>query len=131
MLRRRLRHCKVNCVSLFLFIALTAVTLTLFRNHNKAHFFNKRNLELVEENQDHVNCTKIIKGDFEEIQTAKLELLSVNYKKRHSWLTEQDFINMTKDCNSFTRNRKYILYPLSQEESEFPIAYSIVVHKKN
>ncbi|XP_040211967.1 beta-1,3-galactosyl-O-glycosyl-glycoprotein beta-1,6-N-acetylglucosaminyltransferase [Rana temporaria] len=130
MLRRKLRHCKVNCVSLFLFIALTAVTLTLFKNHSKALVFSKRNLELVEENQNHVNCTKIIKGDIEEIQAAKLDLLRVDYKKTHSWLTENDFINMTKDCNSFTRNRKYFLYPLSQEESEFPIAYSIVVHQK-
>ncbi|CAI9540484.1 unnamed protein product [Staurois parvus] len=130
MLRRKLRHCKVNCVSLFLFIALTVVTLTLFKNHNKALSFSKRNLELVEENQDHVNCTKIIKGDIEEIQTSKLDLLRVDYKKRHNRLTEKDFINLTKDCNSFTKNRKYILYPLSREESEFPIAYSIVVHHK-
>ncbi|XP_018413749.1 PREDICTED: beta-1,3-galactosyl-O-glycosyl-glycoprotein beta-1,6-N-acetylglucosaminyltransferase [Nanorana parkeri] len=129
MLIRKLRHCKVNCVRIFLCIALTAVTLMLVKNHNKTLFFSKRNLEL-EENQDHVNCTKIINGDIEEIQNAKLELIRVDHKKRHIWLTEKDFINMTRDCYSFTRDRKYILYPLSQEESEFPIAYSIVVHHK-
>lgn len=130
MLKRKLRHCKVNCLSLLLFIALTAVTLTLFKGHNKTLFFSKVNLELVDEGPDHVNCTKILKGDIEEIQNAKLELMRVDYKKRHSWLTDKDFLNMTKDCNSYTRNRKYILYPLSQEEREFPIAYSIVVHHK-
>ncbi|KAM5194165.1 beta-1,3-galactosyl-O-glycosyl-glycoprotein beta-1,6-N-acetylglucosaminyltransferase [Mantella aurantiaca] len=130
MLKRKLRHCKVNCARLFLFIGLTAVTFTLVKNHNKTLLFSKRNLELVGDGQDHMNCTKIINGDIEEIQNAKLELLRVNYKERHSWLTEKDFVNMTKDCYSFTRNRKYILYPLSREESEFPIAYSIVVHHK-
>lgn len=129
MLKRKLRHCKVNCVRIFLCIALTAVTLMLVKNHNKTLFYSKMNLEF-EENQDHVNCTKIIKGDIEEIQNAKLQFLTVDYKKKHSRLTEEDFINMTKDCDSFTRNRKYILYPLSREESEFPIAYSIVVHHK-
>ncbi|XP_072260227.1 beta-1,3-galactosyl-O-glycosyl-glycoprotein beta-1,6-N-acetylglucosaminyltransferase [Pyxicephalus adspersus] len=130
MLKRKLRHCKVNYISLFLFIALTALTLTLFKNHSKTLLFSNRNLELKEDNQDHVNCTKIIKGDIEEIENAKLKLLEVDYKKRHSWLTEQDYINMTKDCYLFTRNRKYILNPLSREENEFPIAYSIVVHHK-
>ncbi|XP_068092767.1 beta-1,3-galactosyl-O-glycosyl-glycoprotein beta-1,6-N-acetylglucosaminyltransferase [Hyperolius riggenbachi] len=131
MLKRKLRRCKLNCVSFFCFIALAAVTLTVIKNHDRTRFSGSRSLELVEVNPDiYVNCTKILKGDIEEIQNAKLKLLTVDYKKRHHRLTENDFINMTRDCNSFTRDRKYILEPLSQEENAFPIAYSIVVHHK-
>lgn len=37
---------------------------------------------------------------------------------------------MTSDCASFIKSRKYFTEPLSKEEAEFPIAYSIVVHHK-
>lgn len=33
-------------------------------------------------------------------------------------------------CARFKRERKYITKPLSQEEAEYPIAYSIVIHKQ-
>ncbi|XP_064312686.1 beta-1,3-galactosyl-O-glycosyl-glycoprotein beta-1,6-N-acetylglucosaminyltransferase 3 [Phalacrocorax carbo] len=35
---------------------------------------------------------------------------------------------MTKDCRSFKETRQFIEFPLSQEEAEFPIAYSMVIH---
>ncbi|XP_063769916.1 beta-1,3-galactosyl-O-glycosyl-glycoprotein beta-1,6-N-acetylglucosaminyltransferase [Pseudophryne corroboree] len=131
MLRRKLRNCKVNRVNFLICIALTAVTLTVVKNHNKTLFFGPRNLELVLENPtSRVNCTKIISGDYAEIQNAKLNMITVEYKRHLHQLTENDYINMTKDCDSFTKDRKYILYPLSKEESDFPIAYSIVVHHK-
>ncbi|XP_056379359.1 beta-1,3-galactosyl-O-glycosyl-glycoprotein beta-1,6-N-acetylglucosaminyltransferase [Hyla sarda] len=131
MLRRRLRHCKASRLGLLLLIALTAATLTVVKNHNKTAYFTNRNLEIAEENHNsNVNCTKILRGDIEAIQNAKLELLTVKYRREQHRLTENDYINMTKDCYSFTRDRKYILYPLSDEEREFSIAYSIVVHHK-
>ncbi|MEE6459422.1 hypothetical protein FKM82_000628 [Ascaphus truei] len=125
MLRRKIRHCQVNRVNVFLSIALTVATLTLVKNHHS------RNLELGDDNPDiQVNCTKVLKGDIEEIQNAKLELLTVKYKRRQHHLTENDYINITRDCDAFTKDRKYILYPLSKEEKLFPIAYSIVVHHR-
>ncbi|XP_069820354.1 beta-1,3-galactosyl-O-glycosyl-glycoprotein beta-1,6-N-acetylglucosaminyltransferase [Dendropsophus ebraccatus] len=131
MLRRRLRHCKFSRLGFLLFIALTAATLTVVKNHNKMAYLTKRNLEIVGENPNsNVNCTKILSGDIEEIQNAKLELLTVKYRKEHRRLNDNDYINMTKDCYSFTKDRKYFLYPLSKEERDFPIAYSIVVHHK-
>ncbi|XP_075684389.1 beta-1,3-galactosyl-O-glycosyl-glycoprotein beta-1,6-N-acetylglucosaminyltransferase [Rhinoderma darwinii] len=130
MLKRKLRHCKVSRTSLLLFIALTAVTLTVLKNHNKTPYFSSRNLEIEGENpSSNVNCTKILRGDIEAIQNAKLEILTVKHKEQQR-LTENDYVNMTKDCYSFTRDRKYFLYPLSNEERKYPIAYSIVVHHK-
>ncbi|XP_053558461.1 beta-1,3-galactosyl-O-glycosyl-glycoprotein beta-1,6-N-acetylglucosaminyltransferase [Bombina bombina] len=129
MLRRKLRHCK--SFNLFILIALTVGTLTFLKNHHKHPLFSSRNLELTDDYLgSHINCTKIIRGHIEEIQNAKLEILTVKYKKQRHQLTENDYINMTNNCDSFTKERKYILYPLSKEEEKFPIAYSIVVHHK-
>ncbi|KAG9486786.1 beta-1,3-galactosyl-O-glycosyl-glycoprotein beta-1,6-N-acetylglucosaminyltransferase [Eleutherodactylus coqui] len=131
MLRRKLRHCKFGRIGLLLFIALAAATLSVVKNHNKTPDFASRNLEIVGENPgSNVNCTKILRGDIEAILGAKLDTITVKNKRKQQHLTENDIINMTKDCNSFTRDRKYVLYPLSHEEHEFPIAYSIVVHHK-
>ncbi|KAM3939866.1 beta-1,3-galactosyl-O-glycosyl-glycoprotein beta-1,6-N-acetylglucosaminyltransferase isoform 1-T2 [Leptodactylus fuscus] len=128
---RKFRYCKVRRIGLLLFIALTAVTLTVMKNHNKTPYFTSRNLEIVGENPNsNVNCTEILRGDFEAIQNAKLELLTVKNRKERRRLTETDYISMTKDCYSFTKDRKYVLYPLSKEERDFPIAYSLVVHHK-
>ncbi|XP_078390061.1 beta-1,3-galactosyl-O-glycosyl-glycoprotein beta-1,6-N-acetylglucosaminyltransferase 3-like [Cetorhinus maximus] len=35
---------------------------------------------------------------------------------------------MTRDCDSFVKKRKYITFPLSTEERDFPLAYSMVIH---
>ncbi|KAG8455264.1 hypothetical protein GDO86_001459 [Hymenochirus boettgeri] len=128
MLKRKLRHCKLKPVNFFFFLVVAAALCTLLTNHSKYTFV--RNLELEDNSIISVNCTKIIKGDLEEVQNAKLEMLTVKYKNQRHLLTETEYINMTSNCESFTRERKYILYPLSKEESEFPIAYSIVVHHR-
>uniref|UniRef100_A0A4W2EAT6 Uncharacterized protein n=1 Tax=Bos indicus x Bos taurus TaxID=30522 RepID=A0A4W2EAT6_BOBOX len=98
--------------------------------HQKTEFVNFGHLELFEENpSSNINCTKILQGDVDEIQKVKLESLTVKFKKRARW-TNYDYINMTGDCASFIKKRKYITEPLSKEEAGFPIAYSIVVHHK-
>lgn len=98
--------------------------------HQKPEFVNIGHLELVEENpSSSINCTKVLQGDVDEIQKVKLEILTVKFRERPRW-TAYDYINMTADCPSFIKKRKYITEPLSKEEAEFPIAYSIVVHHK-
>ncbi|KAK1157988.1 beta-1,3-galactosyl-O-glycosyl-glycoprotein beta-1,6-N-acetylglucosaminyltransferase 3-like [Acipenser oxyrinchus oxyrinchus] len=80
-------------------------------------------------NQDFLsNCSRIIKGDVEAIeQTLLSQLLTANKKKP---LTENDYLDMTVDCSAFSKNRRFLTFPLSQEERDFPIAYSLVVHEK-
>ncbi|EHB10063.1 Beta-1,3-galactosyl-O-glycosyl-glycoprotein beta-1,6-N-acetylglucosaminyltransferase [Heterocephalus glaber] len=56
-------------------------------------------------------------------------MLTAKFRKRPRW-TPSDYINMTSDCTSFIKMRKYIMEPLGKEEAGFPIAYSIVVHHK-
>ncbi|XP_007907009.1 beta-1,3-galactosyl-O-glycosyl-glycoprotein beta-1,6-N-acetylglucosaminyltransferase 3-like [Callorhinchus milii] len=48
---------------------------------------------------------------------------------RATRVTENDYLNMTSDCVAFKRTRKYVTFPLSEEEKVFPIAFSIVIHE--
>lgn len=114
----------------FIFLVFSLVTFSVVRIHQKPEFVSVRHLELVGENpSNNINCTKILQGDANEIQKVKLEMLTVKFRKRPRW-TPSDYINMTSDCPSFIKMRKYIVEPLSKEEESFPIAYSIVVHHK-
>lgn len=114
----------------FLFFIFSLVTFSVLKIHQKPEFVNIGHLELVEENpSSSINCTKVLQGDVDEIQKVKLEILTVKFRERPRW-TAYDYINMTADCPSFIKKRKYITEPLSKEEAEFPIAYSIVVHHK-
>ncbi|XP_047380877.1 beta-1,3-galactosyl-O-glycosyl-glycoprotein beta-1,6-N-acetylglucosaminyltransferase [Sciurus carolinensis] len=114
----------------FIFLIFSLITFSVVRIHQKPEFVSVRHLELVGENpSNNINCTKILQGDADEIQKVKLEILTVKFRKRRRW-TPSDYINMTSDCPSFIKMRKYIVEPLSKEEESFPIAYSIVVHHK-
>ncbi len=72
----------------------------------------------------HVNCKAMFEGNDEEIRRAK-EIMSNNRKDTK---TASDYIRMTSNCESFVKNRGYITQPLSKEEHEFPIAFSILVY---
>lgn len=128
LIRKRLFFGSAKCF--FLVLLFSLVAFSVLRVHQKPEFVSIRHLELVEENpSQHINCTKVLQGDVEEIQKAKLEMVTVQFRKRPRWSPE-DYVNMTSDCTSFIKRRKYITQPLSKEEAEFPIAYSIVVHHK-
>ncbi|KAK5867381.1 hypothetical protein PBY51_011880 [Eleginops maclovinus] len=73
-------------------------------------------------------CSAIISGDI----TGKKDQLAVLLasRKRQQVLTEDFYIKMTKDCPSYLEKRGFITSPLSEEENDFPIAYSMVIHNK-
>ncbi|NWH82206.1 GCNT3 acetylglucosaminyltransferase, partial [Piaya cayana] len=75
-----------------------------------------------------VNCSGIVRGDPESLREARLSRLEV--AKRRAVLTPRDYLNMTQDCDSFRETRRFLEFPLSEEEAEFPIAYSMVIHNK-
>ncbi|KAM6170653.1 beta-1,3-galactosyl-O-glycosyl-glycoprotein beta-1,6-N-acetylglucosaminyltransferase [Rhynchocyon petersi] len=128
LLRKRLFSYPTKYYCLVLIFSL--ITFSVVRIHQKPEFVSLHHLELTDGNpRSDVNCTKVLQGDVQEIQKVKLEMLTVKFKKRPR-LTPYDYINMTRDCSSFIKSRKYITEPLSREEAEFPIAYSIVVHHK-
>ncbi|XDV26710.1 hypothetical protein PO909_030348 [Leuciscus waleckii] len=47
-------------------------------------------------------------------------------------LLKQDsfYLNATKDCPSYIRDRGFLMFSLSKEDKDFPIAYSMVIHEK-
>ncbi|XP_072445338.1 beta-1,3-galactosyl-O-glycosyl-glycoprotein beta-1,6-N-acetylglucosaminyltransferase 3-like [Chiloscyllium punctatum] len=84
----------------------------------------QEHLLLVEENS---TCWQIIQGDRQEVERALLNSITVSLKDQA--VTEGDYLNMTRNCRSFVRARKYITVPLSPEEEHFPLAYSMVIHQ--
>ncbi|XP_043909958.1 beta-1,3-galactosyl-O-glycosyl-glycoprotein beta-1,6-N-acetylglucosaminyltransferase-like isoform X2 [Protopterus annectens] len=71
-----------------------------------------------------INCTAIIQGNETELQKAK------QYKNASFIPDHSVFIKMTKNCTYFLQMRKYITFPLIEEDEDFPIAYSIVIHQR-
>ncbi|XP_039476788.1 beta-1,3-galactosyl-O-glycosyl-glycoprotein beta-1,6-N-acetylglucosaminyltransferase-like [Oreochromis aureus] len=71
----------------------------------------------------------ILQGEKEELQKAKLLTISKEFQKS-AQVPDECYINATQDCRKFKITRKYITFPLSKEEEEFPLAYSTVVHHK-
>ncbi|XP_067390877.1 beta-1,3-galactosyl-O-glycosyl-glycoprotein beta-1,6-N-acetylglucosaminyltransferase 3 [Emydura macquarii macquarii] len=75
-----------------------------------------------------INCSRIIRGDVEAVEEALLNRLQV--KTKPELLAPEDYVNLTKDCTLFKAAERFIEFPLSKEEEDFPIAYSMVVHEK-
>ncbi|KAM3608922.1 uncharacterized protein V6R79_006823 [Siganus canaliculatus] len=72
-------------------------------------------------------CSAIISGDVKDKKEVE-KLLAA--RKRRNVLSEDFYLNMTKDCDAYIKNRGFIMVPLSKEEKDFPIAYSMVIHEK-
>ena len=72
-----------------------------------------------------VDCSRVFDGDRSEIERAEV------YQKTHRFVQTPAvaFVNMTSDCKRFKVARGYITTPLSREEAEFPLAYSIVLYR--
>ncbi|KAM7017595.1 beta-1,3-galactosyl-O-glycosyl-glycoprotein beta-1,6-N-acetylglucosaminyltransferase-like [Tautogolabrus adspersus] len=75
------------------------------------------------------NCSAILHGEREAVEQAKLLTITKDFHKSVQ-IPDEYYINATQDCRNFKRSRKYLTFPLSQEEEDFPLAYSIVVHHK-
>ncbi|XP_009080455.1 PREDICTED: beta-1,3-galactosyl-O-glycosyl-glycoprotein beta-1,6-N-acetylglucosaminyltransferase 3, partial [Acanthisitta chloris] len=75
-----------------------------------------------------VNCSGIVRGEQRALEEAQISNLEV--ANRRAPLTPGEYLNMTRDCRSYKEARQFIEFPLSQEEAEFPIAYSMVIHNK-
>ncbi|TNN00480.1 hypothetical protein fugu_011726 [Takifugu bimaculatus] len=71
-------------------------------------------------------CLAIIEGDVTGRERS-LEMLLTSRSKRNE-LKESFYINATADCASYIERRGFITEPLSEEERNFPIAYSMVIH---
>ncbi|KAM9810897.1 beta-1,3-galactosyl-O-glycosyl-glycoprotein beta-1,6-N-acetylglucosaminyltransferase [Neosynchiropus ocellatus] len=75
------------------------------------------------------SCSAILAGDVEAVARAKLLTIVTDFRKKIQ-IPDEYYIKATNDCTKFKLKRKYLTFPLSREEQDFPIAYSIVVHHK-
>ncbi|XP_052400400.1 beta-1,3-galactosyl-O-glycosyl-glycoprotein beta-1,6-N-acetylglucosaminyltransferase 3-like [Carassius gibelio] len=74
-------------------------------------------------------CSAIIQEDMDGVDKEVFKKLLAS-KKRKSQLSESFYLNATKDCPSYIRDRGFLTVSLSKEEKDFPIAYSMVIHEK-
>lgn len=72
-----------------------------------------------------VNCQKLFEGQEDEMRKTQ-KYMEMHQKKVKSI---HDYEKMLENCQKFKNDRQYILSPLTKEEEEFPIAYSILVYK--
>nr|XP_033776690.1 beta-1,3-galactosyl-O-glycosyl-glycoprotein beta-1,6-N-acetylglucosaminyltransferase 3-like [Geotrypetes seraphini] len=96
----------------------------LRNNYCKSQFVTS--MKLPSSNQ--ISCSKIIQGDQDAVQLALLH--QKNASKKELRKTEMDYLNLTKDCNHYKMSRRFIPIPLSKEEENYPIAYSMVIHEQ-
>lgn len=71
-------------------------------------------------------CMAIVQGDAGDSLRELKDLLAVRVRKK--LLSEEFYLNATKDCPAYVGSRGFITETLSAEERDFPIAYSMVIH---
>ncbi|KAK3589240.1 hypothetical protein CHS0354_008302 [Potamilus streckersoni] len=72
-----------------------------------------------------VNCRKLFDGDY--IEMNKTYKLLESFKPKS--ISDIDYINMTKSCDSFLEKRGYIMSSLTSVEEAFPLAFSMLMYK--
>ncbi|KAM9814691.1 beta-1,3-galactosyl-O-glycosyl-glycoprotein beta-1,6-N-acetylglucosaminyltransferase 3 [Syngnathus typhle] len=73
-------------------------------------------------------CSAIITGDVAGRENDLQVLLSS--RRRQVLLSEDFYLNATQDCQAYITRRGFFMVPLSEEEKDFPIAYSMVIHEQ-
>ncbi|GFN80821.1 beta-1,3-galactosyl-o-glycosyl-glycoprotein beta-1,6-n-acetylglucosaminyltransferase 3-like [Plakobranchus ocellatus] len=87
----------------------------------------RRRLQLVPQHSERrVDCAAIIDGDV--VETLQAVRLSSNLRNQEPGMLPKEYIQRTRNCSKFLSSRGYIISTLSQEEADFPIAFSILVH---
>ncbi|XP_031441398.1 beta-1,3-galactosyl-O-glycosyl-glycoprotein beta-1,6-N-acetylglucosaminyltransferase 3-like [Clupea harengus] len=75
-----------------------------------------------------LTCSAIIRGDLEGLN--KEDLSRLLKKRNREGLPESFYLNSTKDCSAYIKDRGFLTVALSEEERDFPIAFSMVIHEK-
>ena len=114
-------------------IIFALITLCLWlssRNNCDGEQQALRPTRLLGENQSGLlACSAIIKGDVQDIEEAYFSSLLAS-RKKSMLLSEGFYQHATRDCKAYVKERKFLTSTPSPEETEFPIAYSMVIHEK-
>lgn len=138
--RRLCRHYHAWTLGCYMLLAIGALRLSLrlkcdfdpvslnsreFQSQHCRDFFYKT-LKLPA--KPSINCSGVVQGEQEAVIKSRLDNLEI--KKKRQPFTDADYLDMTRDCELFKTKRKFLQFPLSKEEADFPIAYSMVIHEK-
>ncbi|KAM4035271.1 beta-1,3-galactosyl-O-glycosyl-glycoprotein beta-1,6-N-acetylglucosaminyltransferase 3-like [Anomaloglossus baeobatrachus] len=136
---RKLWRLKSNRVLIFGIPALCITMMMVYLSLDCNLDFNNPNADLRSEYCRYIyyqelklpasgrnNCTKIINGDLDEVRKTMIDKLII--ANRRVPATERDYIEVSKDCANFTKLKKFVMFTLSEEERDYPIAYSMVIH---
>lgn len=110
------------------FLVFASVSLSLLLLGTKFERRRQRHLPDQRLSADLPGCMAIIDGDVEG-KERDLEMLLAS-RRRQNVLKESFYTNATADCASYIDSRGFITEPLSEEERNFPIAYSMVIHEQ-
>ena len=72
------------------------------------------------------NCQAILSGDMTEINRSREIVNQREFTKVPIY--EETYLDWTKDCDAFKKGRGYITVPLTKEEEDYPIAFSIAMY---
>ncbi|XP_062569797.1 beta-1,3-galactosyl-O-glycosyl-glycoprotein beta-1,6-N-acetylglucosaminyltransferase 3-like [Saccostrea cucullata] len=72
-----------------------------------------------------VDCQRIIEGDSEYISAANETMAKMVYR----YPADRQIGDLAQNCTKFKEVYSYNLYTVSQEELDFPIAYTILTYK--
>lgn len=73
-----------------------------------------------------VDCAAIFRGDQNEVAFAS----QYKWCKRYDVTSGTDYEHLARDCEAFKQSRGYLKYELAEEEIDFPIAFSILMHEQ-
>ena len=71
-----------------------------------------------------MNCRKIFENNSEEISTA----YDVMQQRPKVPTAEEDYLRWSLDCDAFVAKRAYVTSPLSEEEANYPLAFSLAIY---
>lgn len=76
-----------------------------------------------------VECDKLFAGkDIYPMTVQRAQRLSQINIALNKFLTPKEIYKKADDCQSLKEERQYVLDPITQEEADFPIAFSIVMY---
>jgi len=70
-----------------------------------------------------VSCSKLFHDDAYE-QKRAFDLQRLKPKRK---IPDRSYIELSRDCDHFVTERRYITSPVSKEEEDFPLAFSILI----
>jgi len=73
---------------------------------------------------DTITCQRLLVGDDKAIAAAT----QFTNEHQRRVMTETELLKKTSDCKTFRKNGGYVAAPLRPSDSEFPIAFSILIH---